>query len=171
MKSVLLFFYLIAGILQAQIPSNTLKSNGVYLSSEDFIDGKLTLPFNKVDSLKFKENNKLLLGVETAHTTFNFLYDEIWGYRKEGTDWRIFNDEFYQLNYEEKICIYTFPESPALYFSKSLTTPLHELTRKNLIAVYNSNAFFVEKINALPLTKSVYKWDRKKKRFQFIDWL
>jgi len=171
MKSVLLLFYLIAGILQAQIPSNALKSNGVYLSSEDFMDGKLTLPFNKEDRLKFKENYRLVLGVKTPDTTFTFLYDEIWGYRKGGIDWRIFNDEFYQLAYAEKICIYTFPGSPSLYFSKSLTMPLHELTRKNLIAVYNSNVFFVEKINALPLTKSVYKWDREKKRYRFIDWL
>ena len=171
MKSVLLFFYLIPGILQAQIPSNALKSNGVYLSSADFINGTLTLAFDKEDKLKFKENYKLVLGVETPDTTFNFLYDEIWGYRKKGTDWRIFNDEFYQLSYTDKIFIYTLAGSPSLYFSKSVTTPLHELTRKNLIAVYNSNAFFVEKINALPPTKSIYKWHRKKKRFQFIDWL
>lgn len=76
-----------------------------------------------------------------------------------------------------KICIYTLAGcspcsiSPTLYFSSNINSPLHELTRKNLKEVYYANTAFVQKVNDLPFTTSIEKWDKKNSLYEFINWL
>jgi len=92
-------------------------------------------------------------------------------------DWRIYNNELYRVDYIGEICIYTQPDVGTIlnpswtYFSNDLVSPIHKLSRRNLIAAFYSDSVFVKKINNLPWTVSIYKWDKKNHRFQFTNWL
>jgi len=177
MKAYLLFLFLIAGTLAAQMPATKMKDNGIYLSDTDFIQKKLTRPFNNGVDVKFKEINKILIAIKTPDSTYKFIVDEIWGYRQNGSDWRVFAGQQYRVDHVGKICIYTMPRWAATdmadwsYFSQSLTSPIHEVSKKNLATIFYSDSTFVNKINSLPTTAPIFKWDKEKHRYQFINWL
>ncbi len=178
MKTILVLSFLVAGMLQAQVPYKNLKENGVYLADTDYLKGTLTYAFNKDEGFKFKENRKLPITIKTSDTIYKLYKDEIWGYRKKGIDWRLFNEEFYRVDYIGKICIYTLPgcspcsiSSATLYFSSNINSPLHQLTKKNLKEVYHTNTAFVQKVKNLPFTTSIEKWDKKNRYYEFINWL
>ncbi|MES2006339.1 MAG: hypothetical protein V4450_17610 [Bacteroidota bacterium] len=173
---LLLFVLSVTGITHAQSPPKR-KDNGIYLSYQDYLDGKLTQGFNKADGVHFLENKKHSISIKTRDSTYRFHHDETWGYRENNIDWRIWNEECYRIEYTGKICLYTLPgclpcyTSATLYFSNNITTALHPLTRKNLVDVYHANTLFVQKIKKLPLTVSLEKLDKETKQYRFISWL
>ncbi len=93
-------------MLKAQVPSKNLKDNGVYLSHIDYVKSNLTYGFNEDEGFKFKENQKIPIAIKTSDTTYKFYGDEIWGYRKKGIDWRLFNEDFYKVSYIGKMHLY-----------------------------------------------------------------
>jgi hypothetical protein len=92
-------------------------------------------------------------------------------------DWRLFNEEVYQVIYTGRVIIYTTPAVPGTgknewtYISRNLDAPIHDLSRTNLIAMFHSDTAFLNKIRSLPWTTSIEKWDKEKQRYQFINWL
>lgn len=177
MKKYLVLLLLMTSTLQAQLSDSKLKDNGIYLSATDFQNKKLTHPFDKGEGLKFKENKKLTTIIKAVDTSYKFYNDNIWGYRMNGTNWRFFNEQFYRVDFVGGICIYTILGTPVLsipdwsYFSLDIISPIHELTRKNLVEVFNTDTAFVSKISNLPLTTSLFKWDKARQRYLFINWL
>ena len=166
------FLLIITNSVNAQI-----KDNGVYLTGADFFQHSLQMPFNKHEGCRFSHVGKNLLVVKTPDTVQKFLSINIWGYRQNQTDWRLFNQEFYRVDYVNGICIYTLPGTPEMsppdlpYFSADINAPVYQVSRKNLIAIFHSDTSFVRKIKNLPLAKSITKWDKQKKRYEFINWL
>jgi hypothetical protein len=125
-----------------------------------------------------KESKNEAIEIKANDSIHTYYDDEIWGYREKGIDWRLNSKQSYQIDYyDEKICLYTIPGTavPEIpdwsYFSTGLTAPIYDLSRKNLKAVFHSDTAFVRRINNLPTTKSIFKWDKKKDRYAFISWL
>lgn len=177
MKNLLVLLLLLGKFSYGQTSVSPLNDNGIYITAKDFQSGILTHPFNKCKDIKFLENKRLFIVVKNMDSSYLFYYDQIWGYRKDGVDWRISGESVYRVGYTGKICIYSTPVCVAclstqpLYFSVTLSSPLHPLTRKYLTEAYYSNANFVQKINALPWTRSIMKMNHQTHTFRFIEWL
>lgn len=178
MKYFLLFIFLPIQSLDAQLHSYKLKDYGVYLSDSDFVKSCLTKAFDNGEGLKMKEDKNVGIKIKTHDTVYTYYADDIWGYRENGIDWRLSNGKSYRIDYYNKaICIYTIPGSSVpftpdwSYFSAGLTDPIHELSRKNLKIVFRTDKLFVNRIDDLPEIKSIFKWDKIKRRYLFIDWL
>ena len=168
-------------ITAAQKPGDNFAENGIYRSDTDFVHHKLILPFNKSNShgTRFKSPlghyNELWL--KTKDSTYKFYNDDIWGYRKRGEDFRIYENEIYKINYTGKIVIYTIYSTPGngngitSYFSKTLTSPAYYLSKKMLREVYHADKRFLQKIDEMKWNSSIYKWNKGKGYYEFIDWL
>lgn len=176
-----LIFILIGLAVPASLFSQTVQtsmlSNGVYLSDSDYQTHNLTRGFNRTKSAKLFDNSSHYISIKTDSITQKFYYDEIWGYRKNGIDWRIYKEETYRVDYVGRVCVYTLVEgmpgntSQFYYFSTDLNTPVHSISRKNLLAAFHSNSAFVEKLKKFPITRSLTKWDKENKCYRFITWL
>ena len=57
------------------------------------------------------------------------------------------------------------------FFSKDLSSQVHTLSKNDLLEVYHSNASFVEKVRELKWNETIFKWDKKKQQYAFVDWL
>lgn len=176
----ILFLLLLTGIAHAQKAVRKLEDNGIYLTAEDYQNGILTHAFKKTKSIKFNENKKSLISIKSADSSFRFYYDEIWGYRKDEVDWRVVSGSAYQVDQVDqtgKIYIYTLPicvaclTTPPLYFSADLTSPIHPLTRNDLMIVFHSDTGFINKLKQLPWTTSIIKRNKRTGNFRFIEWL
>jgi hypothetical protein len=175
---IIAFFLLFSSVaMYAQEAKREMKANGIYTSSNDFKNHKLTAAFNRSDGYKFSSLKKQSISIKTKSARQTFFTDSIWGYRRDGIDWRLFNEQVYQVVYSGKVIIYTTPGVPGddthewTYISRNLDAPIHDLSRPNLIAIFHSDTAFVNKIRSLPWTTSIEKWDKEKHRYQFINWL
>jgi len=178
MKLIFTIFWLATTVSSfAQTMESRIPANGIYLSDSDYQKRSLTEGFNKSDSIKLLDNSRHFISIKTDSSTHKFYYDEIWGYRKNGVDWRVYNAESYRVDYVGKACVYSLVEgmpgntSQFLYFSTGLNTPIHLISRKNLSAAFHSNSTFLEKLKMFPVTKSLTKWDKENKCYRFITWL
>jgi hypothetical protein len=177
MKAIVVVLLLLTGLANGQINRKSLKDNGIYITAKDFHDGLLTHAFNKAKDIKFLENKRLFVVIKSMDSSYLYYYDQIWGYRKDGVDWRVFNELTYQVEQTYKICIYSLPvcvaclTTPPFYFSVDLNSPIHPCTRTYLINAYHTNSGFVNKIKQLPWTTSIMKRDKDTHQFKFIDWL
>ena len=177
MKTFTVLLLLVSNIIYGQIADKHVKDNGIYITAKDYLDGVLTHGFDKRKDAKFLENKKSLIIIKHADSTCLFYYDQIWGFRKDGVDWRVFNESEYQVESIGKICIYNLPVCvvcqtiPPSYFSVDLTSPLHPLTRNYLINAFHDDTGFVNKIKQLPWSTSIMKRDKKTHRYRFVDWL
>lgn len=116
MKTILVLSFLVAGMLQAQVPYKNLKDNGVYLSDIDYMKGNLTYAFNKDEGFKFKENRILPITIKTSDTIYKLYQDEVWGYRKKGLIGGYSMKNFIELITLEKFAFILYPAvRPAQY--------------------------------------------------------
>jgi hypothetical protein len=178
MKLIIIIVLSVASMQNwAQNTITSIHANGIYISDSDYLTRKLVWGFEENKGCRLNDNRSNTIKVAIDSVEKVFYYDEIWGYRKEGIDWRIYSDEFYQVDYVGKVCIYVLTDgmpgnrSKFLYFSTNLTAPLHFLSRKNLISVFHSNIPFVEKMKKYPITKSLEKWDSENNCYRFVTWL
>ncbi|MES2331273.1 MAG: hypothetical protein V4539_16845 [Bacteroidota bacterium] len=177
MKNMFVLLLLLIKLSYGQTYVSPLNDNGIYITAKDFQSGILTHAFNKSKHIKFVENKRLLIVVKDMDSSYLFYYDQIWGYRKDGVDWRLFNGSDYRVVRTKKICIYSTPVCVAclttapLNFSIDLTSPIHPLSKHNLKDAYHTNTAFVEKIKKLPWTTSIMKRDKHSGEYQFIKWL
>lgn len=83
----------------------------------------------------------------------------------------------YRIEDTARVCIYAVPDfangdaSTSHFFSKNLTSQVHTLSKNDLLEVYHSNAAFVEKVKELKWNETIFKWDKKKQQYAFVDWL
>lgn len=164
----------------AQVNTTTRDENGIYLTLSHYKEANLYLPFTKNSSrAKFREpiGHTNEIWIKTADSTYRFYFEDIWGFRRDGIDWRIFNNNAYRVEDTLKICIYSMPTfitytpGSANFFSKDLGSPIHPLDRKNLMEVFHSNQKLVRYLKNIPWYESVMKWDKAKDRFEFISWM
>ncbi|NCI52040.1 hypothetical protein GWC95_19100 [Sediminibacterium roseum] len=176
MKNLVVLLLLLANMAQGQTIRKR-PENGVYLTAKDFEAGIVSHGFTSSDDEKLLDNKRGYIVIKQRDSTTRFYFDQLWGYRKEGVDWRLYNEEGYRVESTNKICLYSVPVCVAclttqpLYFSVDAVSPLHPLSRKNLLDVYHSNKAFVEKIKHLPWTSSIMKKDKATHKFRFIGWL
>ncbi len=172
--------FLSAIVCYSQNLKNEKAENGIYLSVKSYKEGVIFLPFsNKSQGSKFREpiGHPNEIWIKTEDSTYQFYFEDIWGYRRAGEDWRIYNNNAYRIEDTSKICIYTMPTfitytpGDANYFSKDLESPIHPIERKDLEEVYHSDDRFIKHIKNLPWYESIMKWDRDKHQFEFINWL
>ena len=177
-------FLIIAVIIfnssNAQKISKADYSNGIYMTDLDYINQHLVNGFNKKSNgNKFIESREHLhqVWIKSTDSTFKFYFDEIWGYRKDGEDWRIYDEVAYRIEDTVKVCIYAVPDfangaiATSHFFSKNLTSQVHTLSKNDLLEVYHSNTAFVEKVKGLKWDETIFKWDKKKQQYAFVDWL
>lgn len=161
---------------------HAIAANGIYLTEDDFVHHKLIMAFEKNDKQGMRFRTPLThnreLWVKTKDSTYKFFNDDIWGYRENNNDERIYSDEDYKVEYIGKIIIYSTPSDPTTegtswtsYFSRDLHSPVHELSKKNLIETYHDNPHFVERIKKLNWTQSIFKINKETGEYRFIDWL
>jgi DNA-dependent RNA polymerase auxiliary subunit epsilon len=183
MKTHLIYFLLLS-ILQAVLSTNataqnvnSVHENGIYRSDTDFMHHNLLFGFDKNDEHGFKlvESSGNQLKIKTEDSTYAFYFDAIWGFRRNNIDRRIFQHQAYNVEYIGKCCIYSRDMGPRsgifYFFSVDIDATIYELSKKNLISAYYFNPEFIKRIKGLSIWKSIYTWDKEKKRFKFIDWL
>lgn len=178
MKTLIVFLGLILSTeLEGQVIKERILSNGIYLSDSDYIRHHFVYGFNKKKGRKLRDNDLYTISIKMDAQTYKFYHDEIWGYRKDDIDWRIYDRDSYRIDYVGKVCVYTLYDgmpgsiSSFSYFSTDLKAPLHFLNRKNLVTIFHSNKNFVERLQNFPITKSITKWDKVNRCYRFVNWL
>jgi len=183
MKSILACLVLVAAIAHAQDKVSSIPSYGIYTSASDFNSHHLTDAFAVVDSKhKLKDEVTHQVDVVNNGTAHKYSYDSIWGFRRKGDDWRIFDNHIYKVVYTGKACVYIRPTKtdfsvPGLtrfettYFSVTLDSPVYPLTQSNLLVVYKNDSSLVNKVNVLPPSALVTKTDKSSGMYEFISWL
>ncbi len=171
---------IIFNISNAQKISKADYANGIYMTEVDFVNQHLVHGFNKTSGgNKFIKLRELLhqIWIKAEDSTFKFYFNEIWGYRNDGEDWRVYDDVAYRIEDTGKVCIYAVPDfangaaATSHFFSKNLTSQVHTLSKNDLLEVYHSNAVFVEKVKELKWNETIFKWDKQKQQYAFVDWL
>ena len=183
MKTLLICLCFLSFMAHSQSISNSLSAYGVYVSASDYAAHDLT------DGFSIKDNTHKLRDEVTHHvyidnngSSHRYSYDSIWGFRKEGKDWRIFNYRIYNLVYSGKAFVYVRPtktdfSQPGLtrfettFFSATPDSPVYLLTQENLSLVFAGNPSFVKKLTSLPASYNVAKKDKATGQYQFISWL
>lgn len=155
--------------------------NGIYLTDSDYKTHHLLFSFNNQErySHRFKDPffHSHQLWLKTTDSTYKFYYDDIWGYRDNRQDWRVYNGETYLVTFIGKICLYELPcfsvsgTYYAPYFSITPDTPVKSLTKSNLEGAYHSNKSFYKKLQQLKWYQSIFKWNKITHRYLFIEWM
>lgn len=174
----MLYTLMLLGIGASAQTTASIEDNGVYLSDSDFLYHRLTDAFAHTKG-SMNDNRKNYLVVEVAGARDTFYFDNIWGFRKAGEDWRVFNGEYYKVGFvNDKICLYDVPgtgQSEGMrtrhYFSVSPAAPVHHLGKRELMAAFSGNKAFCEKIRNMSFTKSIFKWDKARQNYVFVNWL
>lgn len=151
--SVLIFF---TGTSQIQ------KNNpGIYLSSDDFLDKKLS--YQKQDGKRYKlhlheNSHKAIIGIQIGDSLFELKKDSAYGFvDKHAVAYRIYKQELYKiLNPTEAILIYSrehlggYKGTQTIteyYFSKNASSLIYSLTKHNLKWVFSDQIKFKEFID------------------------
>jgi len=179
----IIFSFIAVIIFNSSIAQKIVRAdyaNGIYLSDSDYTNHHLFHGFNKKSSVhSFIELREHLhqIWIKAEDSTYKFYFSDIWGYRKDGEDWRVYDEVAYRIEDTVQVCIYTVPDfangaaDVSHFFSKNLTSQVHILSKNDLLEVYHSNAAFVEKVKELKWDETILKWNKKKQRYQFVDWL
>ena len=126
---------------------------GIYLTSEDFLNHKVTLA-SKYTRIKLHEIvNKELVVIKTKDTTYTFFKDSIFGYQdNEGNSFRFYNGNIYPIvNPTETILIYKVSDGPVQkgqpktythFFSKDARSKIFPLTMNCILTEFNNNKPF-----------------------------
>jgi hypothetical protein len=141
---------------------------GVYLTQEDFVNNHLSHQINtnrKGNKLDFTFPADLTLAVKlvTPDTTLKFDAGTIYGYSDCGKIFRYYHggkelnaqEDYYQLKEAGGMIIYSsaFVSGEEIFYSLTLTSPIHRLTIENLKQDFKSYPNFIEvakKLNQKP---------------------
>jgi hypothetical protein len=82
---IITFFLLFSYIATcAQDAKKEMKGNGIYISSNDFANHKLTAGFNWSKGYKFSSFKRQSISIKTMSGRQTFFTDSIWGYKRYG---------------------------------------------------------------------------------------
>ena len=141
------------------VKSQNIKDNGIYKTKEDFISGILTDDFNKCHHCVVNDLSNRYVRVQKDGIKTKYKTSDIWGFRKNGFDYRIYNKEYFRIDVKEGIFIYTLQgyyasDIPMVveshYFSKNIDAPIIELTRNKMKKEYCNDSIITNKLNKLP---------------------
>lgn len=183
MKFLLVLIAFAAMTVQAQ--DNNVLSNGIYKSAADFNAHVLSYSFNKPN-----HRNKIIdkvthhVYVRKNDSSVKYKYMDIWGFRKNNRDWRIFDDTLFQVVYTGKVYVYIIPTKTdysvdddgytrfqTTWFSVTASSPVFELTRFNLLNVYGNNSSLLKKLSGMSENATVDKKDKATGDYKFVSWL
>ena len=135
------------------------QSAGLYRTTQDYLNHKLSYSASN-DQIKvngFLGGSKVLV-VHNGETKI-IAKSEVFGYRKDGKDFRLFNKGEYKILSSNGIVIYSKtslvqqgkgPKPTELfYFSENATSPVLSLTIANLESVYAKNQKFMYAVESL----------------------
>lgn len=181
MKTILFCFLFIASCSFCQ--TNNLAAYGIYTTASDFTSKNITDGFDTKDAThKLQDKVTHKVSVENNGVTNTYAYDSIWGFRRDGSDWRVYNYRIYKVAYNGKACVYTRPTKtdmsvPGLtrfettFFSATPESPVYPLTQENLLLVFKNNPSLVNKISSLHQSYPVTKMDKSTGTYEFLNWL
>ena len=143
--------------LQTKAQANAKTNYGIYANADDFKHGKLSYGFNETN-----RNNRLVL-----YNTFSsskiqimsngekksFLKKDIYGYRDNGIDYRVFNGEDFLIVYTTDFLLYSLvrqvrqmkwqeQKQTFYFFSVSANSNVEQLTRTNIESAFQYNEQF-----------------------------
>ncbi|WP_294822772.1 hypothetical protein [uncultured Flavobacterium sp.] len=177
MLRAILFLFLLAPVAQGQ----TSQLYGVYLTAEDFAAEKLASGFDAIGTNDFDDSSQQFLRITLDSIAVIYDYKKIWGFRKKGVDWRIYDGDIFEVSYRgNDIIIYTLPgylsyDQPIVYdtrfFSTDASGKLLPLTKRNLKRIYGQRAGFIEKMDSLPRPATVAQWNRECRCYPVSQWL
>jgi hypothetical protein len=149
---------MIAICIMASFSQKTIagtQTTGLYLTSDDFINGKLSFETdgsngNKIKLNEFFESGKVVVTYNGKEQVFS--KNEIFGYRSNGQDYRFFNNTAYKILDTKDFYIYSAPklvqegkgpkQVETYYYSTTSKSAVERLTIKNLQNTYAENAKF-----------------------------
>lgn len=144
-------------LLWACTAKKEMQRNGLYLSADDFRQGKLSYG-DTANSVRIRELLRSdRIDVCTYDSCFKILKRDVYGYRdKTGDVYRFYNNEKYGvMNPGEAILLYrqqiviagkgTRTEDK-YFFSKTETTPVIPLSQENLYREFSGNKKFLENL-------------------------
>jgi hypothetical protein len=163
MKKLLLSVALLVALLPgaAQSPAKQPVRSGVYLTGQDFLQGKMALESDPaVEAHKIKLNeffNKPYITVLHHGETHRYLKNEIFGVRDgSGTDYRLVGGLDYEVLSKGPILLYQTPQNiqakgqplPSPYFfSTGPDAPVQRLSLAGLQNAYASNHAFLSALD------------------------
>jgi len=163
MKKLLLSVALLAALLPvaAQSPTKPPLRSGVYLTGQDFLQGKMALESDpKLEDHKIKLNeffNKSYITVRHHGEEHRYQKDEIFGVRDgSGTDYRLVGGLDYEVLSKGPILLYQTPQNtqpkgpppPSPYFfSTRPDAPVQRLSLAGLQKAYAGNHAFLSALD------------------------
>ena len=168
MKRPLLIFILVFFIFHTRIIAQK-EIEGVYLSANDFIKGKLSYSNNRpdkkycLDAMEFQ--NSPSIKIIKGDSVITFHKDSIFGYRDKNNEcFRLYAKRSYRiLNPTKNLLLYSFNTAEGIqgnihivtnyFFSVNARSPLYPLTMCNLEAAFYKDVHFIE------LLKEFFRYD------------
>jgi len=157
-KSILIFGIILCSISYELNAQNT--SEGIFLSSGDFVKGKLSY-VNNHNNEKYKiylhtifNTSKIVVSI--GDSDYTFYKNAIFGYRdKNNISYRFYKNDAYRIiNPKEGILLYstyTSVNAPKnvhtetrYFFSMNANAPIYKLTKENIKAVFINEVSFNE---------------------------
>ena len=182
--TALILAVVIATPLNAADKRNT--TSGVYLTADDFANGKLTSEGERDwSSHKIKLHDSIFGKpyIDVVHNGENRRYakDEIWGFRDfDGKSYRFVNKEAYEIREAGGLFIYSVDRfvpgrkgatEPVYYFSTGAAAPTLELTLTNLKAAFPDNHRFHDYLDMSIRSESDLTWFDKFRNMYKINGL
>lgn len=128
-------------------------SSGIYLTYDDFVKGRVLHGFPN-----FKKGYTIWpkgvfsnkdLKLTAPDTSFVYKRSGLWGYTDhKGRLIRVFHENYYKVLCDKGLVVYvtSSPTRVSYYFSKTCDDNIVRLTKRNLMAAYSGQDFFLQKI-------------------------
>ena len=187
-----IFLLLLAGslLILSQDSYAQKDSSGIYITSEDFQNRKLSYAVNyRTEKHKIKDNilfNTDKIVVKHKGETYTLLKSSTYGYRNtKGVEFRfIDNKEYKVLNPGQSPLIYFYQHpahtskelnrglyQPEYYFSKDANSAVQDLTLTNVKATFPENHKLHDALDAqFKSDKELYTYDRFHKTYK-LNWV
>lgn len=156
------------------------KTNGLYLTRQDYLDHKLSYGDNnyKIKVNGFFENNYVVVIHEGQKQVL--LKNNIFGYSKYGKDYRFFDNTEYRIMQNKGLTIYSRINlvlqgkgprpTEQYYFSSNLSAPVQPLSIANLQSVFEKNKKFVYAVeSSFKKDYNLLAFDTCNKEYKLID--
>jgi len=136
---------------QQSNPFVPFPDNGIYLSATDFAKHNLTDGFNDGQAGYRIHDEAFQRAIKVDQPNApeeKILLSNLWGERKEGVDYRVFDGDSYKVEHSDRIFIYSKPTnlwmagggttySPVQYYvSRKADSPVHLITSSNLKDIF-----------------------------------
>lgn len=152
--------HLIVAVAEAPDEGQPLPDNGVYMTATDYEYGRLMDAFANGTPKEQIWADAGSIKVRTPQVTEAFHDAHTWGFRKADTDYRVVDNNVYEVVSDRDIMMYRLvtvnlndPIQPSLfYFSRTPETDLYPINKTNLEMVYSDHPAFINKLKEVDTT-------------------